>query len=252
VEKQIADLLSKGFIEPSCSPYGAPVFVQKKDGTLRMCIDYRALDKLTIRDHFPIPRIDTLLDNVGRNRAFTTLDLQSDYHQMLLHESDVTKTAFVTHKGQYQFKVLCFGLTHAPSAFQRLMNSIFHDLIQQRIVQVYLDDILVMSKMPEEHLKHVDMVFARLQQHSLRVKMSKCDWAKLEVKFLGHVIGHGTVRPDPAKIQVIKNWPIPRNLKGLQVVLDLVNFFRDHVDKLSCIAAPLTNMTSATVANSYN
>lgn len=253
VETQLADLLAKGFIEPSCSPYGAPVlFVQKKDGSLRMCIDYRALNKHTIRDHFPIPRIDTLLDNIGRNRIFTTLDLQSGYHQMLLHESDVPKTAFVTHRGQYQFKVLCFGLTNAPSAFQRLMNSIFRDLIDARIVQIYLDDILVMSKNPEEHLTHLAMVFERLQKAQLRVKMSKCEWAKTEVKFLGHIIGHGKVRPDPAKIDVIRNWPIPRSLKALQGFLGLVNFFRVHVDHLSCVAAPLLNMTSDHVASAYN
>lgn len=118
VDRQVADLLAKGFIEPSCSPYGSPVlFVQKKDGSLRMCIDYRQLNKYTIPDRYPIPRIDALLDKVGQNRVFTSLDLQSGYHQMLLHESDVPKTAFVTHKGQYQFRVLCFGLTNAPSAF---------------------------------------------------------------------------------------------------------------------------------------
>lgn len=253
VEKQVSELLAKGFIEPSCSPYGAPVlFVQKKDGTLRMCIDYRALNKHTIRDHFPIPRIDTLLDNIGKNLVFTTLDLQAGYHQMLLHETDMPKTAFVTHMGQYQFKVLCFGLTNAPSAFQRLMNSIFKDLIDARIVQVYLDDILVMSETPEQHLKHLDMVFARLQKHNLRVKLSKCDWAKTEVKFLGHIIGHGTVRPDPAKIEAILKWPIPRNLKSLQGFLGMVNFFREHVDHLSCVAAPLTHMTSASVATMYD
>lgn len=253
VEKQIADLLSKGFIEPSCSPYGSPVlFVQKKDGTLRMCIDYRALNKHTIRDHFPIPRIDMLLSKVGKNSVFTTLDLQSGYHQMLLHESDIPKTAFITHKGQYQFKVLCFGLTNAPSAFQRLMNEVFRDLIDANIVQIYLDDILVMSRNIDEHLKHVDMVLTRLHEKDLRVKLSKCEWAKTEVSFLGHVISNGTVRPDPAKIEVIKNWPLPQSLKSLQGFLGLVNYFRENVDKLSCIAARLTNMTSDAVAATYD
>jgi putative transposase len=172
-----------------------------------MCIDYRALSKHTIRDHFPILRIGTLLNNIGKNRVFTTLDLQSGYHQMLLHDSDIPKTAFVTHKGQFQFKVLCFGLTNAPSAFQSLMNSIFRDLIDARVVQIYLDDILVMSQDVEQPLAHLGMVFEKLQKAQLRVKMSKCEWARLEVKFLMYIIGHGKVRPDPAKIEVIKTGP---------------------------------------------
>lgn len=253
VEKQVADLLSKGFIEPSCSPYGAPVlFVAKKDGSLRMCIDFRALNKVTIRDHFPLPRIDMLLDKVGRNRIFSSLDLQSGYHQLLLHDSDVPKTAFVTHKGQYQFRVLCFGLTNAPSAFQRLMNDIFQDLIARNIVQVYLDDILVMSRNVDEHLEHLRLVLQRIDDKGLRVKLSKCEFAQTELKFLGHIIGHGTVRPDPAKLAVIENWPVPTCLKRLQGFLGLVNYFRRGVSHLSEVAAPLTDMTSDDCAATYD
>lgn len=253
VDRQIADLLAKGFIEPSCSPYGSPVlFVQKKDGTLRMCIDYRQLNKYTVPDRYPIPRIDALLDKVGQNRVFTSLDLQSGYHQMLLHESDVPKTAFVTHKGQYQFKVLCFGLTNAPSAFQRLMNHLLHDFIQENIVQVYLDDILVMSKTPQEHLLHLSRVLERLQEKGLHVKLSKCDWAKTELKFLGHVIGNGTVRPDSDKIKIIKEWPLPTCLKGMQRFLGMVNFFAKNTKKLAVLAAPLSDLTQPAKAKAYN
>jgi hypothetical protein len=253
VDKQIADLLAKGFIEPSCSPFGSPVlFVQKKDGTLRMCIDYRQLNKHTIPDRYPIPRIDALLDKVGQNRIFTSLDLQSGYHQMLLHDSDVPKTAFVTHKGQYQFKVLCFGLTNAPSAFQRLMNHTLQDFIEQNIVQVYLDDILVMSATPEQHLTHLNQVLTRLQDKGLHVKLSKCDWGRQELKFLGHIIGNGTVRPDPVKIEVIKNWPVPTNLKALQRFLGMVNFFAKNTKRLATIAAPLTDLTQPAKARAYS
>jgi hypothetical protein len=253
VDKQVADLLAKGFIEPSCSPYGSPVlFVQKRDGSLRMCIDYRQLNKYTIPDRYPIPRIDALLDKVGQNRIFSSLDLQAGYHQMLLHEADVPKTAFVTHKGQYQFRVLCFGLTNAPSAFQRLMNHILQDFIQEGIVQVYLDDILVMSKTPQEHLLHLGRVLARMQEKGLHVKLSKCDWARKELKFLGHVIGNGTVRPDPDKIQIIKEWPLPTCLKGMQRFLGMVNFFAKNTRKLAVLAAPLSDLTQPAKAKAYN
>ncbi|KAJ9519642.1 hypothetical protein QJQ45_013270 [Haematococcus lacustris] len=151
VKKQVAELLAKGLIEPSSSPYGAPIlFVQKKDGSLRMCIDYRALNKLTVRDRYPLPRIDDLFDKLAGKRVFSSLDLQSGYHQIRITEEDVPKTAFLTPMGQFQFKVLCFGLTNAPATFQRMMNNVFKPLINECVL-VYIDDILVMSNTPGPH-----------------------------------------------------------------------------------------------------
>ena len=164
VDRQVADLLQKGLIEPCASPFGAPVlFVLKRDGTLRMCVDYRALNKQTIRDRYPLPRIDDLLDKLHGKVLFSSLDLQSGYHQITIPEQDRAKTAFVTHCGQYQYRVMPFGLTNAPSAFQRVMNEILHDMIEEGYVLVYLDDILVVTKSEEEHQRHLRSVLSRLR-----------------------------------------------------------------------------------------
>ena len=158
VERQITDLLRRGYIEPSCSPYGAPIlFVQKKDGTLRMVIDYRALNKLTVKNRYPLPRIDDLLDTCHNAKVFSSLDLMSGYHQIRILQDDIPKTAFRTPFGLYQWKLLSFGLTDAPATFQAMMNNVFRDVLG-KFVLVYLDDILVFSQTPEEHKVHLEKV----------------------------------------------------------------------------------------------
>ncbi len=247
VERQVTDLLAKGFIEPSASPYGAPVlFVQKKDGTLRMCIDYRALNKITVRDRFPLPRIDDLLDQLAHCRVFSSLDLQSGYHQIRITPQDVEKTAFTTHMGHYQFKVLCFGLTNAPATFQRVMNRIFAPYIG-RFVLVYLDDILVMSRTPEEHLTHLRTVLSVLRQHRFYAKLSKCEFGQTSLKFLGHVVGADGVAVDPDKAKVLREWPLPRSRAELRSFLGLANYFKRFIPNYSTVAAPLTDLTSEAV-----
>jgi len=163
MEKQITDMLEKGLIEPSTSPYGAPIlFVMKKDGAMRMCIDYRELNKITKKNRYPLPRIDDLLDSLAGAQVFSSLDLQSGYHQILLNDSDVEKTAFRSPLGHYQFRVLPFGLTNAPATFQALMNRVFGNDIG-KFVLVYLDDILIYSKSKEEHEKHLVAVLDKLK-----------------------------------------------------------------------------------------
>ncbi|KAJ9514787.1 hypothetical protein QJQ45_028458, partial [Haematococcus lacustris] len=199
VRKQVAELLAKGLIEPSSSPYGAPIlFVQKKDGILRMCIDYRALNKLTVRDRYPLPRIDELFDKLAGKKVFSSLDLQAGYHQIRITEEDVPKTAFLTPVGQFQFKVLCFGLTNAPATFQRVMNTVFKPLINKSVL-VYIDDILVMSNTPEEHLVHLREVLQLMREHKLYAKMSKCEFNQPNLVFLGHIVGGDGIAVDPAK-----------------------------------------------------
>jgi len=184
------------FIEPSSSPYGAPVlFVTKKDGSLRMCIDYRALNKITVKNKYPMPRTDQLLDVLSGAQVFSSLDLQSGYHQIRIPQEDISKTAFRTPFGHYQFKVLSFGLTNAPATFQAAMNGIFRPLLGKCVV-VYIDDILVFSKTHEEHAKHLRQVLQILQNQDFRVKLSKCEFAKSEVKFLGHVVGADGIKVD--------------------------------------------------------
>ncbi|KAJ9524507.1 hypothetical protein QJQ45_019534 [Haematococcus lacustris] len=253
MRKQVAELLAKMLIEPSSSPYGAPVlFVQKRDGTLRMCIDFRALNKLTVRDRYPLPRIDDLFDRVQGKTVFSSLDLQSGYHQIRITPEDVPKTAFVTPGGQFQYKVLCFGLTNAPATFQRVMNRIFEKQLLAGTVLVYLDDILVMSRSPAEHVQHLREVLQVMKDNNLYAKLSKCEFNKPELKFLGHIVGRHGIAVDPAKVQVIKDWPMPTCLKELQAFLGLANFFRRFIAGYSTIAAPLTHLTGEAVAAGTN
>ncbi|KAJ9525524.1 hypothetical protein QJQ45_003107 [Haematococcus lacustris] len=242
LRRQITDLLAKGLIEPSSSPFAAPVlFVQKKSGELRMCIDYRQLNKITIRDQYPLPRIDDLFDQLAGKTVFSSLDLQAGYHQIRIPAEDVPKTAFRTPEGHYQFKVLCFGLTNAPATFQRVMNEAFAEVINDCAL-VYLDDILVMSENTEEHLVHLRRVFDLLRKNKFYAKLSKCEFMKRTLMFLGHIISAQGISVDPCKVTAISNWPVPTSLKTLQSFLGAANYVRKFVHNFSTIAAPLTNL----------
>ncbi|KAJ9519233.1 hypothetical protein QJQ45_017889 [Haematococcus lacustris] len=219
--------------------------------SLRMCIDYRALNKLTVRDRYPLPRIDDLFDKLAGKRVFSSLDLQSGYHQIRITEEDVPKTAFLTPMGQFQFKVLCFGLTNAPATFQRMMNNVFKPLINECVL-VYIDDILVMSNTPEEHVQHLRQVLQLMRENKFYAKLAKCEFNKTQLAFLGHIVGSKGIAVDPAKVQVVKEWPTPRNLKDLQAFLGLANYFRRFISNFSSLAAPLTNLTSKQVAAAYD
>ncbi|KAJ9525376.1 hypothetical protein QJQ45_003220 [Haematococcus lacustris] len=243
LRRQITDLLAKGLIEPSSSPFAAPVlFVQKKSGELRMCIDYRQLNKITIRDQYPLPRIDDLFDQLAGKTVFSSLDLQAGYHQIRIPAEDVPKTAFRTPEGHYQFKVLCFGLTNAPATFQRVMNEAFAEVINDCAL-VYLDDILVMSENTEQHLVHLRRVFDLLRKNKFYAKLSKCEFMKRTLMFLGHIISAQGISVDPCKVTAISNWPVPTSLKTLQSFLGAANYVHKFVHNFSTIAAPLTNLT---------
>jgi hypothetical protein len=210
-----------------------------------MVIDYRSLNKITIQDSYPLPRIDDLLDRLQGAKYFSSLDLLSGYHQVKLRAEDVPKTAFRTPLGLYEFLVLPFGLTNAPATFQRLMNSIFSDFIREGFVVVYLDDVLIFSKTEEEHMEHLRRVFARLREHNLYAKLKKCDFLKEELCYLGHIVGKFGLRADPAKVQTVKDWPVPTNMHELRQFLGLANYFRKFIRGYSLLAAPLTSLTGA-------
>jgi hypothetical protein len=202
-KRQVQESLEKCWIEPSASPYRSPIlFVQKKDGTLRMVVNYRALNKQTIKNRYPLPRIDDLFDQLAGAQIFSSLDLAQGYHQILISDEDAPKTAFRTPFGHYQFKVLSFGLTNAPETFQGVMNQIFHKYLG-KFVLVYLDDILVFSKNEEEHIVHMSKVLKILRKHWLYAKLSKCHFAKDELHYLGHVVGKDGVKVNPAKIEIV-------------------------------------------------
>jgi len=241
--RQIADLLDRGLIDPSTSEFGAPVLFVKKDGSMPMCVDYRALNKLTVRDRYPLPHIEVLLNKLHGAKYFTKLDLASGYHQIRIAPEDIPKTAFTTPLGHFEFKVLPFGLTNAPATFQSIMNDIFRSHLGSCVL-VYLDDILIFSKTKEEHVRHMDMAFQLLQQHQLHIQPAKCEFFASEVEFLGHTISARGIQPLHAKVTAVNDWPTPRNQKELRSFLGLANFYRRFIASFASIASPLTALTS--------
>ena len=180
--------MNKGFIRPSTSPWGAPVlFAKKKDKTLRLCIDYRQLNRVTIKNRYPLPRIDNLFDQLRGARVYSKIDLRTGYHQLRVRDTDIPKTSFRTRYGHYEFTVMPFGLTNAPAAFMDLMHRIFQPYLDQFVV-VFVDDILIYSQSKWEHECHLRIVLQLLRDHQLYAKFSKCEFWLTEVRFLGHVV----------------------------------------------------------------
>ena len=246
MNRQVSELLQAGMVTKSTSPFGAPIlFVKKKDGTLRMCVDYRGLNKITIPNKYPLPRIDDLLDRLQGAKVFSSLDLLSAYHQIKLTEEDAPKTAFRTPFGLYEYKVMPFGLTNAPSVFMAAMNDLFQDL---PYVAVYLDDILIFSKDEEEHVSHIKEVLDRLKQGGYFIKLSKCDFFKKQVKFLGHIVSDEGLRPDMDKIKGLMDREIPRTVYDVRAFLGLANYFRRFIHKYADIAAPLVDLLKGSVS----
>jgi hypothetical protein len=249
-EKQVKDLLEKGLVQPSNSPWGAPIlFVPKPNGKLRMCCDFRMLNRATIKNKFPMPRIDDLLDVLHGKRVFSSLDLQSGYWQIALSPEDMKKSAFNTHFGHFEFKVMTFGLANAPATFQSLMNDIFADC--RDFVVVYLDDILVFSDSPEQHLQHLKRVLDRLREHKLYAQLPKCDFGLSELKFLGHIVGEFGIKPDPAKVSVVVDWPEPANAAELRSFLGLAQYFRKFIQGYAQIVCKLYDLLKANVVFNF-
>jgi len=203
LKKQLEELLKKQFIRPSVSPSGAPVLlVKKKDGNMRLCVDYQQLNKVTIKNRYPLPRIDDLMDQLVGAEVFSKIDLRSGYHQIRVKAEDVSKTTFRTRYGQYEYSVMPFGVTNAPCVFMEYMNRIFHPYLDQFVV-VFIDDILVYSKLEEEHVEHLIIVLQVLKEKRLFAKLSKSEFWLREVSFLGHVISKGGIAVDPWKVDTV-------------------------------------------------
>ena len=243
IDEFIKKHVASGVLQPSHSPYGSLlVIVKKKDGTPRVCVDYRALNEITVKNKYPLPLMDELFDRVQGAKYFSSIDLRDGFYQILLREEDRQKTAFRTRFGSYEYTVLPMGLCNAPSTFMQLMNDTFRDLLDKSVLS-FLDDILIFSKTREEHLRHIREVLERLRAKKLYGKLSKCEFMRSEVGFLGHRIGENGLCVSPDKVDAVKNWPTPRNVHDVRSFLGLAGFYRRFVKGFSEIALPMTELT---------
>ncbi|GBG73818.1 hypothetical protein CBR_g17156 [Chara braunii] len=243
LRQQLKELIEKGWIRPSVSPYGSPVlFVPKKGGTLRMCIDYRGLNAITVKNRKPLPRIDDLLHRVHGCRYFSKIDLKSGYHQIAIWPEDQHKTAFQTKYGLYEFVVMPFGLCNAPGTFQHAMNRIFHNYLDKFVIE-YLNDILIFNKTVEEHVAHLDKVLSLLRQHKFKINGEKCEFGRTRILYLGHEISAEGLKPDDAKVASIRDRPRPQSVTEMRSFLGMTGYYRNFVKKYSIVAAPLTDLT---------
>ncbi|GJV80277.1 putative reverse transcriptase domain-containing protein [Tanacetum coccineum] len=240
---QLKELSDKGFIRPSSSPWGAPVlFVKKKDGSFRMCIDYRELNKLTVKNHYPLPRIDDLFDQLQGSSIYSKIDLRSGYHQLRVREEDIPKTAFRTRYGHYEFQVMPFGLTNAPAVFMDLMNRVCKPYLDKFVI-VFIDDILIYSKNKQEHAEHLKLILELLKKEQLYAKFSKCEFWIPKVQFLGHVIDSQGIHVDPAKIESVKDWASPKSAMEIRQFLGLAGYYQRFIEGFLKIAKPMTKLT---------
>ena len=239
--------LRNGFVRPSNSSHGAPIlFVKKKDGSLRLCVDFRGLNKISKKDRYPLPLIADLLDSPGKARIYTKIDLRHAYHLVRIREGDEWKTTFRTKYGSFEWQVIPEGLSNAPAAFQRFMNDIFADMLDVCVV-VYLDDILIYSSDKASHHKQVKEVLRRLRQHGLFAKPEKCVFDRDSVEYLGYILSPAGLTMAADKVQVIRDWPEPRKVKDIQSFLGFANFYRRFIYNFSDITVPLTRLTRKNV-----
>ena len=239
VRKLLDEMLAKGIISPSKSPWASPiVLVKKKDGSTRFCVDYRKVNTITRKDAYPLPRVDDTLDTLTGSVWFSTIDLKSGYWQVAVEPKDREKTAFCTQEGLFEFNVIPFGLCNAPATFQRLMDCVLAGL-QWSNCLVYIDDVIIMGKSFEDHLHNLQQVFDRLHSAGLKLHPAKCHFLQHKVCFLGHIVSADGVAPDPEKTQKVKEWPTPTSPKEIQQFLGLANYYRRFIRDFATIAKPL-------------
>ena len=254
VQTQLSALLEHGFIEPSQSPFGAPVFfVRKSDGSLRLVCDWRELNRITIKDEASLPNVDDLFDTIQGSKYFTKLDLHSGYHQVRVRDEDAHKTAINTPLGHFEFRVMGFGLCNAPATFQSLMNDILRPYLRKFIVVfLSLDDISIFSKTWEDHLEHVREIMEVLQRNQLLCKPSKCVFGATEILYLGHFVSGDSIRPGPKKLAAVEEWPVPKSITQVRSFLGFANYFRRFIPGFAELAQPLDEVTGRHAQFSWN
>jgi hypothetical protein len=242
LKEQLRELLDKGYIHPSASPWGAPViFVPKKNGTQRICIDYCSLNEVTIKNKYLLPRIDDLLDQLKGACVFSKIDLRSRYHQLKIRATNIPKTTFITRYGLYEYTVMSFGLTNAPAYFMYLMNKVSMEYLDKFMV-VFIDDILIFSKNEEEHDEHLRVVLQKLRENQLYAKLSKCEFWLKQVLFLGHIISEGGISVDPSKVKDVLSWNTPQNVSDIRSFLGLTGYYRRFIEGFSKISKPMMEL----------
>jgi hypothetical protein len=242
LKKQLQELLDKGYILSIASPWGAPaIFVPKKDGTQRMCVDYRSLNEVIIKNKYPLPRIDDLFDQLKGACVFLKIDLRSGYHQLKIRATDIPKTASITRYGLYEYTVMPFGLTNAPTYFMYLMNKVFMEYLDKFVV-VFIDDILIFSKNEEEHDEHLCLVLQKLRENQLYAKLSKCEFWLKELSFLGHIISEGGIFVDPNKVKDVLSWSTPQIISDIRSFLGLAGYNRRFIERFSKISKPMMEL----------
>ena len=242
VKRELEEMEAAGVIRPSTSPWASPiVLVEKKDGGIRFCVDYRKLNQIAKFDAYPMPRIEEMFESIGSALIITTLDLAKGYWQIPMAPESKEKTAFTTPFGLYEFEVMPFGLHNAPATFQRTMNHVLRSC--QQFSRAYIDDVVVFSRNWSDHLQHLGKVFTQLEQAGLSLKVKKCQFGQSKVHYLGHVIGGGRIEPEPMKIVAVRNYPRPVTKKDVRAFLGLVGYYRRFIPQFSSIATPLTDLT---------
>jgi hypothetical protein len=242
IERQVLEMLHAGLIQKSTSPFSSSVLlVKKKDNSWRFCVDYRHLNAVTVKSKYPVPIIDEFLDELSQATWFTCLDLRAGFHQIRIRPGAEYKTAFQTHCGHYEFRVMAFGLTGALGTFQQAMNSTLSPCLR-KFVLVFFDDILIYSKTYEDHIGHIRCVFELLTKDQWKLKFTKCTFAQISITYLGHVISVAGVSTDPSKVTAISQWPSPQNAKELRSFLGLAGYYRKFVRYFGVIAKPLTGL----------
>jgi len=252
IDAKIGRLMKAGTIRASTSPWASPIVVVPKKGALpgefepRLCIDYRKLNAITVKDAYPIPRIDDLIDQLKDAQHFSLIDLYAGYHQFWLSKDAIPKTAFVTQRGHYEYVKMPFGLCNAPATFQNAVNTIFADLLGKGVV-VYIDDINIYSKTWKEHLRLLEEVFRRLRANGLYIKPRKCHFRTKQMEFLGYVIDKNGARPNSQTVEAVAKFPTPTDKTGIRSFLGLAGFYRKFIKGFSLIAGPLYHLTKDNV-----